>query len=50
MQQGFEDTFTEHGDPHELMRHYGLTAAGIHQRIAQAWPQWHSTPVLRKVV
>jgi 1-deoxy-D-xylulose-5-phosphate synthase len=46
---GFEDAFTEHGDPQELMQHYGLTAAGIHQRIARAWPQLHATPLLRKV-
>ncbi len=50
---GFEDAFTEHGDPRELMTHYGLTAAGIHQRIAQAWPSFkatNATPLLRKVV
>jgi 1-deoxy-D-xylulose-5-phosphate synthase len=47
---GFEDTFTEHGDPQELMQHYGLTAAGIHQRITQAWPKLYATPLLRKVV
>jgi 1-deoxy-D-xylulose-5-phosphate synthase len=46
---GFEDAFTEHGDPQELMQHYGLTAAGIHQRIAHAWPQLYATPLLRKV-
>ncbi len=47
---GFEDAFTEHGDPKELMAHYGLTAAGIQQRMAQAWPDWHVAPVLRMVV
>lgn len=47
---GFEDAFTEHGDPQELMQHYGLTAAGIHQRMAQAWPDFYVTPSLRKVV
>jgi 1-deoxy-D-xylulose-5-phosphate synthase len=47
---GFEDAFTEHGDPKELMAHYGLTAAGIQQRMAQAWPEWHVAPVLRMVV
>ena len=47
---GFEDAFTEHGDPQELMQHYGLTAAGIHQRMAQAWPDFYVTPPLRKVV
>jgi len=46
---GFEDAFTEHGDPQELMQHYGLSAAGIHQRIAQAWPHLYATPLLRKV-
>jgi 1-deoxy-D-xylulose-5-phosphate synthase len=47
---GFEDAFTEHGDPQELMQHYGMTAAGIHQRMAQAWPDFYVTPPLRKVV
>jgi 1-deoxy-D-xylulose-5-phosphate synthase len=47
---GFEDAFTEHGDPQVLMQHYGLTAAGIHQRMAQAWPHRSVTPLLRKVV
>lgn len=47
---GFEDAFTEHGDPQELMQHYGLTAAGIHQRMAKAWPEFYVKPVLRKVV
>ena len=47
---GFEDAFTEHGDPKELIAHYGLTAAGIQQRMAQAWPDWHVAPVLRMVV
>jgi 1-deoxy-D-xylulose-5-phosphate synthase len=47
---GFEDAFTEHGDPKELMAHYGLTAAGIQQRMAQAWPEWPVAPVLRMVV
>ncbi|MFM1925234.1 MAG: 1-deoxy-D-xylulose-5-phosphate synthase [Pseudomonadota bacterium] len=47
---GFEDAFTEHGEPKELMAHYGLTAAGIQQRMAQAWPEWHVAPVLRMVV
>jgi 1-deoxy-D-xylulose-5-phosphate synthase len=47
---GFEDAFTEHGDPKELMAHYGLTAAGIQQLMAQAWPEWHVAPVLRMVV
>jgi 1-deoxy-D-xylulose-5-phosphate synthase len=47
---GFEDEFTEHGDPQILMQHYGLTAAGIHQRMAEAWPDVYVTPKLRKVV
>lgn len=47
---GFEDAFTEHGDPQELMQHYGLTATGIHQRMAKAWPEFYVKPVLRKVV
>jgi 1-deoxy-D-xylulose-5-phosphate synthase len=47
---GFEDVFTEQGDPQELMQHYGLTAAGIHQRMAKDWPQFYATPMLRKVV
>ncbi|MFN9728512.1 1-deoxy-D-xylulose-5-phosphate synthase [Acidovorax sp.] len=47
---GFEDAFTEHGDPKELMAYYGLTAAGIHQRMAQVWPELYVTPMLRNVV
>jgi 1-deoxy-D-xylulose-5-phosphate synthase len=47
---GFEDEFTEHGDPQSLMQHYGLTAAGIHQRMAEAWPEVYVMPKLRKVV
>lgn len=47
---GFQDAFTEHGDPKELMAYYGLTAAGIHQRMAQVWPELYVTPMLRKVV
>ena len=47
---GFEDAFTEHGDAKELMAHYGLTAAGIQQRMAQAWPEWPVAPLLRMVV
>jgi 1-deoxy-D-xylulose-5-phosphate synthase len=46
---GFDDAFTEHGDAKALMQHYGLTAAGIHQRMAKAWPQFYATPMLRKV-
>jgi 1-deoxy-D-xylulose-5-phosphate synthase len=47
---GFDDVFTEHGEPQGLMQHYGLTAAGIHQRIVQAWPDACAMPKLRKVV
>ena len=47
---GFDDAFTEHGDAKELMAHYGLTAAGIQQRMAQAWPEWPVAPLLRMVV
>ena len=47
---GFEDEFTEHGDPKVLMRDYGLTAEGIAQRISQQWPDVQSTPMLRRVV
>jgi 1-deoxy-D-xylulose-5-phosphate synthase len=47
---GFEDEFTEHGDPKVLMQDYGLTAEGIAQRIAQQWPDVQSTPMLRRVV
>ena len=46
---GFDDAFTEHGDAKALMQHYGLTAAGIHQRMTKAWPQFYATPMLRKV-
>lgn len=47
---GFEDEFTEHGDPALLMQQYGLTASGIQKRIAEYWPNIHSVPVLRRVV
>ena len=47
---GFDDAFTEHGDPQGLMQHYGLTAAGIHQCMAKAWPEVYVMPKLRKVV
>jgi len=46
---GFEDEFTEHGDPQELMRLHGLTAAGICQRMVQAWPQADASPMFKKV-
>jgi len=47
---GFEDEFTEHGDPALLMQQYGLTASGIQKRITECWPNIHSTPALRRVV
>ena len=47
---GFEDEFTEHGDPAVLMQQYGLTASGIQKRIADYWPNIHSVPALRRVV
>jgi 1-deoxy-D-xylulose-5-phosphate synthase len=47
---GFEDVFTEHGDPGVLMQQYGLTASGIQQRIETRWPAAETSPVLRRVV
>jgi 1-deoxy-D-xylulose-5-phosphate synthase len=47
---GFEDAFTEHGDPGLLMQQYGLTADGIQQRIEARWPQAQVAPNLRRVV
>jgi 1-deoxy-D-xylulose-5-phosphate synthase len=47
---GFEDEFTEHGDPNLLMQQYGLTAAGIQKRIHDHWPDSYATPALRRVV
>ena len=47
---GFDDAFTEHGDPQLLMQQYGLTAAGIHQQMVKAWPEAYATPKLRVVV
>jgi 1-deoxy-D-xylulose-5-phosphate synthase len=35
---GFEDEFTEHGEPDILMERYGLTAQGIQNRIVSRWP------------
>jgi len=46
---GFEDEFTEHGDPQKLMQHYGLTAPGIQKRIEDCWPDVKATPFLRVV-
>jgi 1-deoxy-D-xylulose-5-phosphate synthase len=47
---GFEDEFTEHGDPNLLMQQYGLTAAGIQKRIHDHLPDTQATPALRRVV
>jgi 1-deoxy-D-xylulose-5-phosphate synthase len=47
---GFEDQFTEHGDPGLLMQQYGLTASGIQQRIEALWPVVQVTSALRRVV
>jgi len=47
---GFEDEFTEHGDPSVLMQQYGLTAPGIQHRIETYWPDVQAAPALRRVV
>jgi len=47
---GFEDQFTEHGDPGLLMQQYGLTANGIHKRIEALWPVAQVAANLRRVV
>ena len=48
---GFEDEFTEHGDPSVLMQQYGLTAIGIQKRIDAMWPVAHQAGTnLRRVV
>ena len=48
---GFEDEFTEHGDPNVLMQQYGLTASGIQKRIDAMWPvAQQATANLRRVV
>jgi len=48
---GFEDEFTEHGDPNVLMQQYGLTASGIQKRIDEMWPVAQQATVnLRRVV
>ncbi len=48
---GFEDEFTEHGDPNVLMQQYGLTATGIQKRIDDMWPvTQQATANLRRVV
>jgi len=46
---GFEDEFTEHGDPGVLMKQYGLTAAGIQKRISDFWPDLQAEKLLRRV-
>jgi 1-deoxy-D-xylulose-5-phosphate synthase len=47
---GFEDEFTEHGDPGVLMQQYGLTANGIQKRMEERWSVVQGTPSLRRVV
>ena len=48
---GFEDEFTEHGDPSVLMQQYGLTATGIQKRIEDMWPvAQQASAKLRRVV
>ncbi|WP_353132412.1 1-deoxy-D-xylulose-5-phosphate synthase [Limnohabitans sp.] len=47
---GFEDEFTEHGDPGLLMQQYGLTATGIQRGIEAHWPMVQVAPSLRRVV
>ena len=48
---GFEDEFTEHGDPSVLMQQYGLTATGIQKRIEEMWPvAQQANTNLRRVV
>jgi 1-deoxy-D-xylulose-5-phosphate synthase len=47
---GFEDEFTEHGDPNVLMQQYGLTAPGIQKRVEANWPDVQAAPALRRVV
>jgi len=47
---GFDDAFTEHGDPAKLMAQYGLNAAGIQKTITERWPDQTVSPILRRVV
>ena len=48
---GFEDEFTEHGDPSVLMQQYGLTATGIQKRIEEMWSDaQRASANLRRVV
>ena len=46
---GFEDEFTEHGDPGVLMKQYGLTAPGIQKRMSDFWPDLQTEKFLRRV-
>jgi 1-deoxy-D-xylulose-5-phosphate synthase len=36
---GFDDAFTQHGDPSALMKDHGLTAPGIQAAIEARWPE-----------
>ena len=47
---GFEDEFTEHGDPSHLMQQYGLTEMGIQRRIQARWPVAQFSSNIRRVV
>jgi 1-deoxy-D-xylulose-5-phosphate synthase len=47
---GFEDEFTEHGDPALLMQKYGLTGGGIQKSIEARWPVAQPSSNLRRVV
>jgi deoxyxylulose-5-phosphate synthase len=48
---GFEDEFTEHGDPSVLMQQYGLTATAIQKHIDDMWPvAQQASANLRRVV
>ena len=47
---GFEDEFTEPGDPALLMQQYGLTAIGIQKSIEARWPVAQPSSNLRRVV
>ena len=47
---GYDDAFTEHGDPGILLAQYGLTAGGIQKQIEERWHLVQGTPSLRRVV
>jgi len=47
---GFDDAFTEHGDPGVLMKQYELTAPGIQKRIQAYWSDVRVEPLLKRVV